>query len=612
MTKKSIPYIGAGVIIGIGVAATVILVSLNLSEDRNRPDQQSSSKFKLSQKSNQHSQDVKHSVIIGEKSLDSLAFEERVTLALHDKGSFEFPVVIHDLLEDSDSTRLGEVFFWTREFDDEYLRNTIQEAVVARLAEQDARQAIRTIRTLSDKPSSRLIEIAFQEWSVSDLYRAVNFAKSLDRETKRSALNGIMASRFDLSVTVLKDITEQLGIRDTSDLVSSVFTAPQALENPKTAWSELVAILENKERLLSLSELESMTITAEALIVNEGALALDFFENALTRLGSGVFIGQVVESISKVDSRIALELAMRLGVSNHDIFERIIRDFALSDPMVALRTALELQFAGSRMPRAAIDVWARNNPNQLRESLNAIPVNLQEWATQQALFSIAHTNPVYAIDLLTDVENQSFKHRLTKTIVRNWSKSDPIAALEWTKTNISSDEMTIELQTIIFETLPEIDPSMAFEMAKKETMNDSSKEGFEAMVISRTASIDVERALTMLEQSRNMETFHSALPEIGKALVRRGSTQQALELIRETPINIQRSYFASIVNDWASSDYVDLFDNIEKIPSDENVLRDVATAIAYAQYPYNASYTAEQLRFLKDHLSPGLLILIGK
>lgn len=595
MLKKNPIYFIAGIVLGVVVSGAFVFISLKFIDKDNSPvstDYVVDEKLKSPEHEHDRSTDT----------IDLLSFKDRIISMLHSTNSFDSPLLVHRLLKDFDNTQLVQLLAWSKDIADQHINMFLQEAIVGQIAMRDPTGALGAIEEHSNGNRLGLIGVVFQEWSVSDIESAVVFGSTLDRKERNAAYRGILSSRLDFDFGRALATALQLGTE--RQLIGAIDFAEERIvsNNAKKSWIELISFVGKDVRVFDDLELQSLSDFARAIIDALGSDAPKVFRDTLDTAKSTVFVGQVLGAIAEVDSRMALELAMDLELSNRDFLERIIRNFAETDPHDAMDTAIELGFVdGGRMQRAAIDVWARNDPYSLRNSVEAIPVNLQEWAIRQSLFSIARIDPTAAIPLMSKLQNRTLKKALIREIVRNWSRSDPEAAFEWTKSNTEVEEWADELRTVILETISPKDPTLALAIATRGDTKDSNIR-MEDTVISILARSDVDKALDFLDRSGNSGSFVLALPEIGKALVRRGNTSKVLEIVQGMPIQDQRRFISSIANEWASSDYIDLFNKIDKLPDDQIVLRDVAIAIAFAQRPYNTSYTPAQNEFLEEHL----------
>lgn len=603
--RNNLIYIGIGAALGVVVAsiATFAFFSLNHGSGANsiKPNESDEKPLKETEI---------YPEVLSNESLELLPFEERVTPMLESANSFVHPLIINDLMKDLKLERLVQILAWSEEATDGHFKNEVQEAAVRRIAVKDPTNAISAVRKHANKNRRlQLTEIIFQEWSVSDLDNAVKSASTLNHSERNAALEGIMSSRLDIDFGQIREIVTQLNLLDHLSRALETIVFRQALVNPNGSWKELVSLLGKEGRLLDEFELKSLSIAAHALIQSNRQNALHAMEESLVRIENTVIKGQVLDAIANIDASLAIDLTRSIGIADRNILERVVRVFAENDPASAVSTAIEMDSVDTKLQRAAIETWAKKDPESLLNSIEGIPRNLQEWASRQSLYSIARTNPMSAIDQLTGIQNLPLKKRIARTIVRNWSHSDPQAAFEWTKSNLDVEEWATELRHIVLETFAETSPTHALSMAIEEEIGDSEV-GLEATVISRVARTNVDLAVDMLDNARNLETTTIALLEVGKALVRKGNTDQAIDLMQALPAQNQRRYISSIADEWASSDYLDLFSKIDKLPSDGVILSDIAIAIAHAQYFFNTQYSSAQTEFLKEHLPVEMMNLI--
>lgn len=429
---------------------------------------------------------------------------------------------------------------------------------------------------------------------------AIEHAQELTDSEQIAALEGLILSRRDLTNARLREIASQLGNESRALDEIALSIVGEAVEDPERHWNSLDETLSDWMGL-STARKRLVVEVATAYIDRQGADALQAIMTSLSKSSSRVAIlGEVFNELAVHDANQAFQLALSVNGLGRDVLEIAVRNFAKNDPSEGLEAALRVDDGGNRMQRAAIEEWAINDPTALYESLELLPENLHAWATTQALISMGRSSPDKAAALLGNVEEQDVRNEIARSIVVLWTDMDPRSAFAWTRSNAITQEMRKELQEHLVRRLASMDPALALELALDEPVDDGEI-GLESVVIAAMALIDIDAALAMLDAARNQATVESSYPAIGRSLARRGSSSQAIELVKDLPPQSQIGYVDQIIGDWARTDIDDLFDKVDELPSDGDLITSVADAIALAGWQTQTSYSSALKKFLKKH-----------
>ena len=538
------------------------------------------------------------------EKIDSMARLEptlqEMVAALESTREFDRPLVLHNQLVDVEVSKLDGLLSQLKKADKSTIHDSIQEAVIQKIAQRDPIHALASIESVPRVRKRALTDTIFAEWSAMDLDSAIEHARKLSEPQRIAALEGVIQSRRDLSNLRLQEIGRQLGneSRVLDEVAHSMVGEP--IENPRQLWNSLDAKFDDW-MTLSTARKRQMVDVATAFIDQQGADGLQEILTSLSRSTDRVAIlGEIFNQIAVHDSNRAFQLAMSVNGLDRDVLETVVRNFAHTDPIAGLEAALRVDAGGNRMQRAVIEAWANDDPSALYESLELLPENLHAWATTRALISMGKTNPEKAAALLENVEQDDIKNQVAQSIAVYWADMDPRSAFAWTRSDAVTQEMGKELQTQLLRRLASTDSSLALELALGEPVGDGEV-GLESDVIAAMALIDIDAALSMLDEARNQATRESSYPAIGKSLARRGSSSQAIALVKDLPVQSQIGYFNQIIGDWARTDINDLFNRVDELPSNSDLMNSVANAIALAGWQTQTSFSSALRKFLKKH-----------
>lgn len=519
---------------------------------------------------------------------------------LESEHEIDLPLVLHQLMIDAEISELDGLLNELDLIDEPRLRAAIEVATIQKIALANPAHALASIDKLKSDHKNRLVETVFQEWSVKDLDGAMDHAQELTDSEQFAALEGLIQSRRDLTNTRLREIASRLGneLRALDEIALSI--VDEAVEDPELHWSSLG---EELDGWMALSDIRKRLVVevASAYIDEQGADALQEIMTSLSGYSTrAAVLGEIFDELAVHDANQAFQLALSVNDLDRDVLEIAVRNFAKNDPSAGLEAALRVDDGGNRMQRAAIEEWANKDPIALNESLDSLPENLHAWATTQALLSMGRASPDRAAALLGNVEEQGIRNRIARSIVIFWADMDPRSALAWTRSDAVTQEMGKELRAQLLRRLSSTDPSLALELALDEPIGDGEI-GLESEVIAAMALIDIDAALSLLDGARNQATREASYPAVGKSLARRGSSSQAIELVKDLPVQSQIVYFDQIIGDWARTDINDLFDKVEDFPSEGELMTTIADAIALAGWQTQTSFSSSLKKFLKKH-----------
>lgn len=336
--NNKLVYFGLGAGLGIAIAAIVTLTLMGLvARERivstNRVAHDDVHQFEK----------VSNGLSYDTETVAIPPFQERIIPKLQSTSSFDRPLVIHKSLEKLDSSRLLQVLAEPGEAIDERYLDEILRAVVSRLAITNPSAVLDAIAKLPHRQRAFLTPIVFQEWFIADQDRALKHAKTLDDTTRTMALAGIMNSRINLNISELREIVLRLDLEDQLSLGIELLSRDE-VGNPVENWIDLVSLQANDVRLLDDLRLQSFSNAARSLIEVKESDAIQTIESSLVQLKSTVVVGQILTSIARVDSSLALELAKNLDVTSQNTIEQIVRIYAKQDPLGALNAASEWDF----------------------------------------------------------------------------------------------------------------------------------------------------------------------------------------------------------------------------------------------------------------------------
>lgn len=489
-------------------------------------------------------------------------FDSELTRIAKKKGEFARTAALHQLVATADEYRLINLLEESTKLSPETLQAQFQKPIVQRLTMIDPTRALDAIRTLPFHRSESLIQTIFGEWSQTSLDHSIARAKELDQNQKYPALMGILQSRFDLAEEIRREIAGEVGIESVADEVLERESFLRQLEDPKQAWFEI-----NEETDESIDNVENLVQVADAWVRQIGLGVLSQINDSINDRSRKIEVARAVvtraarrDPSGTVSQLLSMDEPLAKSVAS-----TAVRIWAKSDPQSAMAAASSVKSGPLRrsLEQSVISVWANNNPNELLASIDSLPDNVIDLAEAKAVRSIARSAPAEAARLLVALDIRPKNNGIANAIASSWSKTDPLAAVDWVLNTPSLESIQGHLLTTVLGNLVKSDSDRAMELA----LQQPAEMGLEAAVVSRLASVDPLKALKWLSQIRDSNHAFSAFNSVGSELLKMGEAERAMRLANELPSEYRHAYNQSLFNQWARNDPEDLLASLEKLPS---------------------------------------------
>lgn len=516
------------------------------------------------------------------------------------QSSFERTFQLHGFLMGADESQLGEYLVQSSKMGTSPARDQIQSAVVQRLAEFNPQKSLKAVRALPSGQDQALLASVFGEWSRTDLDGALAQAKTLSESERLTALGGILSSRSDLSDSLKQQIARQLGHEQYAMQTQSSATVASSGGDPRDVWNALV-----NDSYEDIAQIGSLVQIAQSLVQQNGMEALDWIRNSLiddTVLEATV--RSVLHHVALSNPQSAFQQAQSLSRDSQDVaLPTIVEMWARSNPLVAMDTVSNLKNASQRkqLQSALLRAWAENDSQNLFDNLERLPEAIRSKAEQQAMLAVARTAPSDAVAYLADLPAGDRQQSLALEIAQYWSNLDIYAALDWVLSDqITSESTRRKALTEVLRNLVDVDPTLAFQTALKLEPLSKYGRGLEAMVIEQLARSDIDRAISLLSQVRDGHTKLHAYIAAGRALVQNGGYDRALRLGQQLPTEDQSRYRHSVMWAWAESDPEGLLASLDELPS-EDAKTQAAMGLIMSNFRTNA-LSDDQMQYVSRML----------
>ncbi len=455
------------------------------------------------------------------------------------------------------------------------LRREMQEAAIGRLANLDPEKALRQINDLPSSSRSSLIKVAFDVWSANDLNEALTHASALPQRDQRSALDGIFLSMNAQTDSERKEVARLLSNDWVVADVQAMEMAGEPLEDPAIALHEFLDEYGGDARGLGRSQLALLQHIVDTWVVRGVAADL---ANAIS------------SALQDRDNESAVQF----------LLETLVR----SDPSMAVQATSSIDVTDQRtsIQEAVLAAWIELDPLDVLDSEGLIPIELQEWTTQQALIALSETSPSDAAARLVDVPNAGSKSAIARGIVTNWARLDPRAAYEWVGSDPEIQDYRWGLVYRIVEEVSKVEPGLALEWALKEPVSQQAGgRGMEITVIRNVAlQGNYDTAFELVEKARDVENQQWSYVSIGQVLVSRGKSDEAWESLEKIPERFSLLYNEQVASSWAWSDPDTAFETFETLPKVE--MREAVARSLFHHNQITHMYSKKKMQELKKHL----------
>lgn len=522
------------------------------------------------------------------------------------RTNFERQVALYGLLANANETRLLEHLKESKGIESSEFRNLTERVVFQRLAVLNPQRAFDEVNMLPVNRHEDLISTIFEELSLADLDEAKSYASQLDPVLKQAALRGILKSTHKHADNTLLDIARQLDHETLAENFLAQAVAFSAHEDPAAAWSQIV--FDGKP---NMSQTEFLINVATEWLFQDGIAVVDQISESLkVEVVRDTVITAALHQIAQHDPRAALLEATKLTSKSRELVLRTIAEvWATIDPETALAN-IETMESGKTLAllqESVIAAWAIDDPTGLLEVLSTVPEHLQGLAKEKALLTIAQVSSEQAVSYLVDLEDDDLRMKLAKEIATYWSNEDPHAALDWVlQENFTTNVQQAETLMIVLGSLATQDPELAFQTARDQpiVLRGQYYRGMEVTVIQNLVETNIDQALAMLPGIRSAGlTQTHAYSEVGRAMIRDGQYDRALKLGERLSERGRKNYNGSLMYQWAMSNPETLFENLDKLPSDQ--LKDQAARGLVRYNQETKALDSQQMEHVASFLPEG-------
>ncbi len=411
----------------------------------------------------------------------------------------------------------------------------------------------------------------FREWALQNLDDAVNNAKSLSEDTRKSALIGILASQSGESLATYRTIANQLGEEEQVINTYWVSLRDKRVDDPELVWNDMIQVF-NPDRYDQYEVLMSIAqqwFERDEFAAIDRIRACNLDEDSKSRLVNGLIYIATEES-----PLAAFQYAQELPAEGQfrSTLRRMVDRWASSEPAAAYQAIINTENSALRDDLIAnvVENWASVDPHYVLENQSDLLPELQDLAVSEALNQIAQTSPLVASELAIEhKESLRWDRYFLSAVMRELISQDVEEAINWVRKLETEKNQQVIWEALITQ-LVHSDPRRAFDMALDQPRREDSWGGYEptleATIMSAIVREDLNLALELLPKVR--EGKEEAYSAVGEEYVESGEFKKAVELGLELPtFSEQARYLHRIVLEWVQLDPDALIEAIRDLPT---------------------------------------------
>lgn len=510
-------------------------------------------------------------VPVGSGSTWSISEISELIDTLESQNPINQLAALYEIVDDTTADDIENMLKQSVQISNTKLLKEVQKVLLQRLVKHDLNRALSVVVESKDLQQPSFVDLVFQEWSLQDIDQAVTEVRDLKDTIQQDAILGILTARSGLSNNELREIGQKLGNEGfVADHIASKIREEGVVE-PQSAWNRFIEEFGTNTTVLSSVQQEVLVDIILARSEAGNSSLQEIVDELETSDYQHSFVSDLLVRVGLNEPELALQLAMNMGLRKRDTFSRIVEHAAQQNPKKTLEATAVVSSLNTRahLRRVVILKWIASDPQEVLDALEQLPVEPREWVLSEALLVLAKESPEAAKSYIQTIEDLGSKTNAARAIAYSLAKNDPKTALDWAMSNEEVNQWLDELQKSIIQSVAEEDSSLAMKLALELPLDSETAVGLESVVIEEMVSQNIDEAILALRQTRNQSTKESAYLAVGNALIGKGLSESAIELVSESSPDFQLNYFDSLAGPWAYEDPTDLFDRLPSLPSEK-------------------------------------------
>ena len=444
-----------------------------------------------------------------------------------------------------------------------------------------------------------LLNVLATNWSVSKPEDALIAFAAIEEPWKSQAIQGVLQSQKSLSIYELKEIADSLEISDQLSRWQYETELVKVIDDPRKAFTlTLEAELSDFQKQEYLSDITNHWCEQgdEQEIRSMLGLVYDIFANVWH------LWNPIIERISRDDPADTWEQLLTMPLDTQKLFSKtVVATWAESDPVAAVQAITVPEYIASMEPyelSVLLRAWAQANADHIQEHIELVPDDYQISVVNSSIEYLAHsTPPTEVLELLERFKQMGINIlEATNVFVREWSRTDPLASVEWAMQNFDqgTNDGLRSLQSAL-QRLTLLDSSKAMEIALAYPEEFALERSIVGVLLYQG---EFDTALSLLPKVRSSLTFPFDFNSVFNNLIAAGRIDDVLDLVEHVPESRRQNFYRKLALPWARLDFETLQERITKLPSAE--IRSIIASNVLREHPSYLYLSEEELDFFES------------
>lgn len=336
------------------------------------------------------------------------------------------------------------------------------EMVLLRSIELDPELALSLLSSLEPPYDRQLSFRVWRAWGESNFRAALTAAATQSLSERYAAAEGLYTAAGDLDSPEADEVEARLGVPPSREMLRRHITGlvDRGLAEALAYVSLLTSPLERREAIAWIAEYLSPAQLAEALVLPDGLLSAGdrqqltaavrlrlVEQNPAALLEEFLVVGGQKPTGAEVSRALQLLVVEDLDLAK-SFLERsrqegnyvmmlsiFIEEFSQADPLAAIAWAKDNEDPGTRgmsLLARVLSAVAGSQPSlAFEEALAQPPTAGGRDLLNSVFFEIAAQDVTLAQNLIQQIADPRRRAQMEKTLVMQWSRSNPEAALDW-------------------------------------------------------------------------------------------------------------------------------------------------------------------------------------
>ncbi len=513
-------------------------------------------------------------------------------------SDFSSLAAFYSEMAQTDETELLRLLNQTQELRAGRQREFVRTELLRRLAQTSPEQSLRRARQFPRMEQGPFVDGIFHEWSRINLQESVEAASQLPGSLRMTALQAILESRDDMDLSVRREISTRIAGPFQAINALTRQEIRKAADNPRLAWDMIL-----NDELSDTRQLELLTWVAELWVEKDGIEAISeinasFFMDMSTRMN---VVSAVLRAETLTNPQWAFDSALSMkGQLGEYVLSTVVQTWASFDPETVLAKVLAMDPSSQQrsLVHTVASSWASYAPQSMLEQLDLLPEFARENSLAVSLQTLGRSNPQQALGMLTRIKDRQMQLITASAVVSDWTGTDVDSALHWVLTDESIENFRYMLIADVLRVVASEDPQRAMSIALEQPAGEHQL-GFENIVISHLAQVDIESAIRLLSQVPK-ESQDKAYTDIGYAFIHKHEGDRVIQLGLQLDGEAQYRYFIQIFGVWARIGPANLFRSLEKLPTTE--IRSQAAMVLARDHQWQQVLSETELETVMSYL----------